>query len=449
MIMSKILKFSVKWFLLLAAILGPILMPASGHAQTRWPPFRFSLTPTYSNSRITYKIFFTSLVEGTMSDVAIKIPLPEGTRYVEGNAQATTSVRFDGQEVTFFTSVIHQPIRVAYFTVEVTDPKLAVITARAWIAWKGDLRGDYLTDEVSLDITKPMLDWVKPASSRLQLETRAEVANDVITYFIYPKNFGGLRMWDIKIVLPIPEGTTFLSVEALPPFVSSFDGREVSFSLLELARLTEVEPLKVKVSTAGVTAPLVVTHTWATWKNVGRTVGKGIAVEEQTRTGNIIVQPHSSQQVVVDIVADVPFASYDVTSVALAKDETLLKATFYTVGAFDQSSEPLTFNFFINTDCADKPEYQAVYNHQDGRAYFQAANADQSKWNPSQPIEVELSNPGALTMLLPSHLFLESGHSQEFCWLGRVRDKSTAFATLLLDEYAPNTNEQRLFHIKF
>lgn len=49
------------------------------------------------------------------------------------------------------------------------------------------------------------------SASSLQLEARATVADDVITYTIYPTRIDGRRMWDLKINVAIPEGTTFLS----------------------------------------------------------------------------------------------------------------------------------------------------------------------------------------------------------------------------------------------
>jgi hypothetical protein len=54
--------------------------------------------------------------------------------FLEANAQPTTSVDFDGAEVTFFTPDLYRPIRTAFFVVEVTDPTMTVFTTHAWIA---------------------------------------------------------------------------------------------------------------------------------------------------------------------------------------------------------------------------------------------------------------------------------------------------------------------------
>jgi len=206
-----------------------MLLPGKVYAQ--WPPFSFRLTPSYENGQITYDIQFFSQADWAITDVTIKIPLPAGTRFVEANAQSGVEVEFDGTEVTFFASTLpRDSISDTSFIVRVVDPTSTVFTTHAWIAWKGDQPGDYLTTDVPIDITRQSLNWEKPPASRLQLEASAIVADDIVTYLIYPKNVRGsryVRLQDVKINVPVPEGTTFLSAEASSPFTASFDGKEV------------------------------------------------------------------------------------------------------------------------------------------------------------------------------------------------------------------------------
>lgn len=206
--MRKAYKLSLVIYLVLVLV---VLMPAPTRVYAQWPPFGFHLAPLYENGKITYHIKFNSRVDWTMPRVTFKISLPEGTRFLEASAQPSTRVDFDGAEVTFFTSIFLRPIKTASFVVEVTDPTMTVFTTHAWIAWQGDHPGDYLTEDVSIDIAKQPLNWAAPSASPLQLEASAAVANDVITYAVYPRNVGGRRMWDLKINVAIPEGTTFLS----------------------------------------------------------------------------------------------------------------------------------------------------------------------------------------------------------------------------------------------
>jgi hypothetical protein len=126
----------------------------------------------------------------------------------------------------------------------------------------------------------------------LLLEASAVVADDVITYSLFPFNCG-LRMWDMTVKLPLPEGTEFISAEGSGPFAASFDGREVSFKAVELPE-RERYTLQAKVSTAGVSEPAVVTHAWAQWRNVGFGVGRIQPPKTDIRTGDIVVQPHAT-----------------------------------------------------------------------------------------------------------------------------------------------------------
>jgi hypothetical protein len=444
-----------KLSLVVHIVLVLTLIPAPERVYAQWPPFWFGLTPSYDSGKITYRITFSKRVDWAMPDVAIKIPLPEGTRFLEASAQPGTSVDFEGTEVTFFTSsVLVRSIKTASFIVEVTAPTVTVFTTHAWIAWQGDYPGDYLTEDVSIDITvtRQPLNWEGRPSPRLQLEASATVADDGITYTIYPRNVHWRRMWDLKISVPISEGTTFLSAEAPPSFVTSFDGREVSFSILELEGYVKIPPLSFKVSTEGVTAPFVVTHAWAVWKNVGGGVAK-----EQTRTGDIIVQPHTSQQVVADMIGDVPFSNYDLTSIALQEDGPALKIIFYPVGDLGPVGEPLQYNLYIDNDCrADTGmwinyrgvEYRVRYDHKKGQATV--FSWGEERWNWDKPIKVNSLAGGRTVNVWVPYDLLEDDPStglragRQFCWTVEAANRTTAFNPSPPYEKLPNSGELRL-----
>ncbi|MDH4138066.1 MAG: hypothetical protein OEW09_15310, partial [Anaerolineae bacterium] len=124
--LRKVYKLSLAIYIVLVLV----LIPAPERVYARWPPFSFYLTPSYDNGKIAYHIKFYSRVDWTMPHVTFKIPLPEGTRFLEASAQPTTSVDFDGAEVTFFTSFLPDPFKPgryypttignAFFVVEVT-----------------------------------------------------------------------------------------------------------------------------------------------------------------------------------------------------------------------------------------------------------------------------------------------------------------------------------------
>lgn len=441
--------YKLSLFTLVALFIGLVLAPE--HAYAQWPPFSFYLNPIHDSGKIIYHITFSNRVDWTLSDVTFKIPLPPGTRFLEARAQPGTQVSFDGVEVTFLTPTIHSSISDASFVVEITDPTLTVFTTHAWIAWQGDQPGDFLTTDSSIDITKQPLNWSRPAQPRLQLKMNATVVDEVITYSIYPENVGELRMWDIKINVPIPEGTIFLSAEAPPPFVSDFDGREVSFFVIELPRRNPIPTLSFKVSITEATPSLLVTHAWAAWKNNGWSVGRRVPLAEQTVTGDVIVQPYLAQQVETDTSGDVPFASYDVTSLALLDDGDNLNVVFYTSGELGSIAEPLVFIFYIDNDCNDATGYQrsglgAEYRlryqrYATGQSDIVFWNTEKQTWDRSKLIKVsELAAGVVLSVPLE---WLQN--NRQFCWVGLTRNVNEIYSPSppfdqIPDRYVPGLN---------
>jgi hypothetical protein len=429
-------------------LLLALILPGRAHAQ--WPPFRFDLEPSYADGQITYQIDFRSQVDWRMADVTLKIPLPEGTRFVKAEALPGTSVDFDGAEVTFFTFTAER-VKDAYFVVEVADPAMTVFTTHAWISWGGDQPGDFLTEDVSIDITLQPLNWEKPSKPRLRLEAGAMVADDQITYTIYPEKKAGERMWDVIITVPVPEGTTFLEAQAPPPIVAGYGSQQVSFSVVELGEESKVGPLSFTVSTRGVTAPSVATQAWATWKNVGRKVGQTIAAEEVTRTGDIVVQPGMAQWVVADVVGDVPFSNYDLASVVFQPERSALKVIFYTLGDLGPVGEPLEFILYIDSDCqADtgKPEndrgveYRVRYRHKKGKAVLAAWDGEQDGWSDAQSFEVSsLVNGNVVAVWLPYESLEDS---QRFCWTVEAKNRTKGFDQSLPTEKVPNNEDLRI-----
>jgi hypothetical protein len=399
------------------------------------------MSPRYEHNRITYRLAL-SKVEWGMADLAIKVPLPEGTRFVEANALPTTQVGFDGKEVTFSTAALSGPLKDAYFVVEVTDPIRTVFTTHAWMSWKGDHPGDYLTEDQSIDITRQPLDWQKPRL-HLQLEASAAVTGNLVTYAIYPTNVGG-RMWDLKINVPVPEGTTFLSTEVPQSFTASFNGREVSFFTAELAAQADVGPLIFRVSTERTAAPLIATHAWAMWENVG----KNATPFGQAVTADIVIHPRSPQWVMSDMVGDVPFPNYDIASIAFQKDGDDLKAIFYTAGDVGAPGQPLEFSLYVDDDCHldtgsdidhQGSEYRLRYRHIQGQAALYGWDTGGKEWLKSRSIK-SLVNGNTVAMWLPHDLLPANSH---FCWMGSAANRTQEFtpnppADIVLNSNGPS-----------
>lgn len=441
--------------LIFGGLIYCLLSPSQTYAQ--WPPFRFNLNPVYENNQITYALNFRNRADWTMTNVTIKIPLPEGTRFVEARTRPDTTAEFDGREITFFTATPYRgTVRDAYLVVEVTEPERTTFTTQPWISWQGDQPGDYLVDEETFDISLSALNWEAPSTSRLQLEAAATVEDNTITYFIYPQNVRG-RMWDVEINVPVPAETTFLSSNASPPFTAGFDGREVSFFASELGLYEQIEPLKFQVSTENVTSPLLETHAWARWSNTGRAVGRRIVAQEETVTGNIIVNPsRSGQDVVADSQGDVPFSQYDVTSVALQDvllpDNVLaLKIIFYTAGELETEDQHLEYYFYIDDDCAAGTgrwfDYRGVdhrieYDHQATRARIMPWDEGETSWDWQQQTRLlHQINGNTITMWVPYNLFQDS---RAFCWIAETKNQSTEFNTRLPVDTIPTGSDIRI-----
>jgi hypothetical protein len=421
----------MSWHKVFGAVIVVLLFAVTPtSAQVQWPPFEFELTPAYDNGKIIYTIKLYKRTDGILNDIVFKIPLPEGTRFLEARAQSTTSHGFDGREITFFTATLHKPISNASFVVEVIEPAQTTFTTYAWIAWKGNPAGDFLTETVTLNLNQQLLNWEKPRS-RLRLEAKASVEDNIIHYIFYPKKLTNRRMWDLVVNVPIPAGTTLVSAEAPSPFVTSFDGKEVSFSVLEMDRWRDTSPLLMTISVDDFRRDQVTTHAWATWKNVGRSVGRHVVFKEETRSGDIIVQPWLDQQVVSDIIGDTPFVSYDITSIAVTEVASALQFSFYTAADVGPTGEPLEYIIYIDNDCNFETgakrgnrgvEHWIRYTHEREAAYVYNWNEAESKWANRRLIEFSSPNDGMINVRVPNeYLHID----QQFCWLGRVWNKDT------------------------
>jgi hypothetical protein len=440
--------YKTSW--LIATLLLLMLVSSPSPATAQSTPFWFILPPpSYQDGRITYQFELHSLTDLPLSDVVIKIPIPAGTRYVESNAQPSLTVEFDGKELKYSSNYPIEPfgaIKVASFVVEVTDPARAVFETRAYIEWYQREPGNYLTDDIVIDITRESLNWIGPRPSRLNLEGTAQVNSETISFLFYLNNFHWRRMWDVQVNVPIPEGTRYLSAEAPPnSFTVDFDGQEVFFSITELPREVLVGPLVVNVTLEDTTIPLVKTHGWASWKNVGVGVGsKDVAVEE-FRTGDIVVELHSSQLVISDMIGDVPFDNYDLTSLALEDNGSALKITFYTAGNIGAVGQRLEYVLYIDADCQAETgqrrqnvglDYRLRYDHQLGRAAFLVWDEAIGRWDWSHPTVLNGRVSGnVISIWLPYELL---GERKQFCWFAEAVNDTQRYNPSPPSDILPN-----------
>lgn len=416
-------------------------------ARAQWPPFTFRLAPSAENGRITYRITrLDSEVDWLVSDVQLRIALPAGLRFVEAAADPPVQTGFDGREVSFFFLNLDEPVTTAYFTVEVTDPTETIFTLQPWLSWKGQVPGEYVAEPISVDTSQPgrSVDWEEPARLPLQLEASAAVADQVITYKIYPQRTGRDRIWDLKIGLALPEGTTFLSAAAPPNFETGLEGSEVYFFTLEMP--PAVEPLEVNLSAEGVITPVLSTRVSASWKNVSRRAVASMGAENQIVTGDILVQPQAAQYVVADQAGDVPLSEYDLTGISFQSSETMLEVTFQTAGQLCGSEQPLEFRLFIDADCrADTGEarrgigadYDIRYDAARDKVWVGSWDASTARWPSVETAINHFVGRQTVTVQVP---YSALNNSRQFCWAARGRSESQAGRPALPDDWLPGAD---------
>jgi hypothetical protein len=237
--------------------------------------------------------------------------------------------------------------------------------------------------------------------------------------------------------------------------VANFDGQEASFSTIELEHNVEIGPLQLMVSTEAVTTPYVVTYAQATWKNAGRHVGWSIIAQDEVKSGDIIVQPHHSQQVVSDMIGDTPFSNYDLVSVSVQEeiqsDQPTLKVTFYTAGDVWPAEEPLQYNLYIDIDCNPDTgeqrrdlgmDYRIIYTHRQSRAGLYTWEKDEQAWNFGQSTRLpSLVGEKMVTIWLPYNLI---ENDQYLCWIARSRYRTDLFNTSPTSDMVPHWRNLRL-----
>jgi len=428
-----------------------LITSATTRADEPNPPFFLKITPTYQDGKITYDLRLSSLVEWDLVDVTIRFTLPMGSRYVSGEAPATTTVQFDGQNVLFFTSVFHKPLRGAVFTIEPIDLKQTVFTSQVEITWKGQHANSYTMPPVEFDITKTPLGWDRPQLP-IYVGFMATVnSDDTITYSLYPQSFSALRMWDLRVNVALPTGMKFISAENPPQFGHTFDGQVVYFLASEMPKETILEPLRFKVSTAGLPDnQLLTTHAWVSWKNAGRGVGEWIVAEENFTTGDLKVMPRVPQFAVADMVGDVPLSNYDLTSLKLQDKGASVQLSFNMVGAM-RPTDPLVYQFFIDNDCRVDTgfqrdgrgmEYRLRFNNLSNKTDFMAFNSQKNDWDSSTTmlLSYEINGP-LLTIDLPYILLRDN---KQFCWSALLRNDTKEYTPDPPSERVPELPDLRL-----
>lgn len=415
------------WPLFVALALTLASQPLRVEAQA-WPPFDFDLAPTHAGVKITYALQFSSRVDGPVTDLTIKVPLPPGTRFLEGGSRHPgVQVSFDGTEVTVFAAVIHRTMRDVSFVVAIDDPVQTVFVTHAWIKWSGSAPGEYTTPDVTIDITRPPLNWVWP-DAVLDLGASALATADAITYSVHTRNVGWMRMWDLTVDVQLPPGVARVRTEAPSTFAAGAVGAVATFKTIELGGAVDMEPLRIVAAVDAAAGTALPAHVAARWRNEGWDVGVTYPAEGQAALSDLTVQSGLTQLVVADVAGDVPLPHNDLTGIAFVPEVDALKVVFSTVGDSVQEQDPVEFALYLDVDCnpaTGEPTADGIGSDLRASAepIYRGANletwdAQASDWTPQRTITGHKpATSGQVMLWLPRAALPDAGR---LCWAAQA-----------------------------
>ncbi len=300
------------------------------------------------------------------------------------------------------------------------------------------------------------LNWTRP-EPRIQLEVRASSDGELLVYTIYATNTTKEPVWDLAITVPLLDGASPLSTSQPETFVVKSDDDAVTFFTSRFDARQRSDPLILRLSTEEVTAPFAVVQVEASWKHVQEGLLRSTLVAESTRTGDIVVQPRATQRVVGDAFRDVPFANYDLTSVALQDDGSLLKITLYLAGQLGPLGAPIDLYAYLDGDCREttgKPrkglglDYRVRYSHRNGYAEIgrwapepgAGGEGDKAKnkgtWEDLASISVYRPQGGQTVELWIPYALLDTGPF--LCWLAESANRTDRYSQKLPIDRLPD-----------
>jgi hypothetical protein len=216
-----------------------------------------------------------------------------------------------------------------------------------------------------------------------------------------------------------------------------------------------MEPLSFSVSIDTSAPSAVETRVWATWKNTGRSVGRSVESQEETRIENVVVQTYSPQWVAFDVVGDVPLSNYDISGIGFRNTGPALEVSFYVAGKIGETDDDsVQFILFIDSDCETSTglwknyrgiEYRIKYQHGRTRIYS-FWDDEEELWLNSDALPTLSASGKTVTIQIPYDAI---GASKEFCWLAEGKNGSKDFEIKLPTDKVPEGNFSRLTRYEF
>ena len=282
----------------------------------------------------------------------------------------------------------------------------------------------------------------------MQLDLSAVISGDIIVYTLYATNVTDQSVRDVDVRIPLPAGTMLIGAKSASPFVTDRQGDTVSFYAAELKPGAGSGPHRVAAAVVGEEDALLSTQAQASWGYLDSIMRQSSVVQMGAETSAVSVYPGTFQQVVADMVNEVPLAYVDLTGITVQHEGSIIRMSIQVAGPLGAVGEPAEYVVYIDADCDATTgrqrqglgsEYRVRYRHQRGQAdiaaWTQLADTD-GQWLLSGSIAVNSPvGSQAITLWIPSILI---DNSSQFCWTAESEYRAATGTPKLPKDKLPN-----------
>jgi inhibitor of cysteine peptidase len=116
----------------------------------------------------------------------------------------------------------------------------------------------------------------------LQIQTGMQVQDKLVRFDIFVKNVSNTDLADVLVTATLPPGAAFVGFQPVSYATTSFDGQEMSYSIIKVPAQATLGPISAMIDPKGATPDNLITKIWAEWK--GQAPGT-ILIPEATLSG--------------------------------------------------------------------------------------------------------------------------------------------------------------------
>jgi len=116
----------------------------------------------------------------------------------------------------------------------------------------------------------------------LQVQTGIQMQDKLVRFDMFVKNVSSTDLADVLVKASLPAGAAFVGFQPASFATTSFDGQEMSYSIIKVPAQATVGPISALIDPKGAAPDTLVTKIWAEWK--GQMPGS-ILIPEATLNG--------------------------------------------------------------------------------------------------------------------------------------------------------------------